>query len=479
METSHINRVFLQYRSIHNQFIICGLLVLSGIILGWCSTNLLFLLFLLALGTVFFIVWVPEVALWIIVFSSIVVPQFVGVPFSIGPFHVYIVEILILLIILSVIKLELIKFNSIKIGMPLLLSIGIFLIISFFALFNGLMQHGIQRAFSDFRRLFPIAFCFLIPNSIKTLAQVKRLITVFQVSGFCVMAYIIFAFSMGHGAWHQTAGYTFIGSSQAMFLMFPILFLLAAFSTRKDMQFKRVSILILISVVEFTIVIASFSRAVWLGFLLGTFLIMYFAGNKAKVLRTFLWIMGSASVLGTFLFFSIAGFPLVKTIAVRAGSIVNFAHYLEDRNISIRLEMWRQAIDMIRQHPIGGWGYGVPWGFYTKTLWGEIASLKMHNTYLNMMLKTGIVGLCSMIGLTIYFLRKGARMLWTSENQELKVYLLGVMSCYVAFLVVSLTGTTLGQFYLYPFLWIFPGIIIAIVNIDRRLNVQAGKETVF
>jgi O-antigen ligase len=112
------------------------------------------------------------------------------------------------------------------------------------------------------------------------------------------------------------------------------------------------------------------------------------------------------------------GFPVLGVVAVVALALsslgLNLPHYLATRALAFvnpsadptsdwRLSIWRQALPIIRAHVLMGQGYG---NYYNWTAsGGQTFSVQPHDTFIQLLLKTGVVGTTLAVTLGLAALR--------------------------------------------------------------------------
>ena len=85
---------------------------------------------------------------------------------------------------------------------------------------------------------------------------------------------------------------------------------------------------------------------------------------------------------------SAAGLDVPRYVATRAAAFVSPTN---DPTSDWRFSLWRQALPAIKEHLLAGQGYG---GYYTwATSGGSSIDVAPHDTYIQLILKTGVVGL--------------------------------------------------------------------------------------
>jgi len=142
-------------------------------------------------------------------------------------------------------------------------------------------------------------------------------------------------------------------------------------------------------------------------------------------------------------------------------SITNFITFSYNNN---RLGYWSRSLSIIKDYPILGsgintyssvqWRYNVGWGGYP------------HNSYLQMMAETGIIGLSSFLWLLFVLFRNSLRNFRKMQNFEFKILLLSFLTGLSGFLIHSFFDTNFYSVQLSSLMWIIMGVIVAIQKIE-------------
>ena len=383
-------------------------------------------------------------------------------------FNIYAIEGLLTITIMSVIinNITYPKKYNLEV-LSYILIVG-FILYGFVPLVVGMKNNGFQIAFNEYRRIMPmVVFVFIIPAIFNSYSKIIQVIVVILLSGCINVIQLMFGYLIGEGKWNEVAGYTIIGSSQAIFIAYSVLLSIAILMMVEKARFRK--ILWITCVIEIIFVIFSFSRAAWLGTFAGIFMLYFYSDRKIKFIAITLGIFSFAVIaiyaaeLGGYT----SNFPVIKTTIDRAVKLGSEATYFTDRNILIREAMWMKGIEMIKQKPFFGWGFGYPWDFWVPTVaTGRPEYLRLHSTFIDMAISMGLIGFLYWATIVIKYFMLGLKKIKEIKIHSLKACLLGILSCFLVFLVSYSTGSAMEQFYLFPYLWIFPGIIIAIYKVS-------------
>ncbi len=91
----------------------------------------------------------------------------------------------------------------------------------------------------------------------------------------------------------------------------------------------------------------------------------------------------------------------------------------KDSTLRYRLEIWKTALSILKEHPLIGCGFGTAW----KAIPGFSSSINAlvghaHNLYLNFAMETGIIGLTAFLGFSISRISRGFKKLGTLQGIE-------------------------------------------------------------
>lgn len=130
--------------------------------------------------------------------------------------------------------------------------------------------------------------------------------------------------------------------------------------------------------------------------------------------------------------------------------------YRPDPNVAVRSQIYKTSIGQIKNHPLGGIG----WGNISKILGSDErgAGLNASNIFLEIWLGSGILGLLAFLTVWIYiFILSLKKML--KDNPENKAIGMFMMLGFFAFLIPNLfnSGIFLG------ILWVWMGIILSLI----------------
>ena len=120
-----------------------------------------------------------------------------------------------------------------------------------------------------------------------------------------------------------------------------------------------------------------------------------------------------------------AVYLLPQTIINRILSIGN----LSDSSNAYRIKIWEITMDIIRDHPIVGVGFGhLPFKQTFETYIRTMPTFHAHNTYLQTAAEMGIVGLLVFLFFLFILFKYGINKLIKSEDKYIKIMAAGAFS---------------------------------------------------
>jgi O-antigen ligase len=166
-------------------------------------------------------------------------------------------------------------------------------------------------------------------------------------------------------------------------------------------------------------IFAIMTRSVWLSFALSLVVIVLF-GKRGRLWR--LLLLGGL-VAGTVVY------------AVSASSRVGTASQerLQDREtVDFRIAVYEASWDMFRENPLLGWGQG-EFAHEIETRISDFrpGSYAAHNTFINILVEHGVVGLCLYLWIAVNLFRLGKRSRWLQFTWPICVVVYFVNACCV------------------------------------------------
>jgi O-antigen ligase len=141
-----------------------------------------------------------------------------------------------------------------------------------------------------------------------------------------------------------------------------------------------------------------------------------------------------------------------------------------EESAAIRLDLWDHALNLFKEHPVIGIGFGGYEFTIREGRWTDT-----HNYYLKMLAEQGIIGFGLLI-LTLFLASRSAwRLFRAGKNGFDKGLGLGFMGCAVAVATTNLFGDRWSYFEMGSYFWVFWGLVDRAVLMSS-IPADAGNE---
>ncbi len=288
----------------------------------------------------------------------------------------------------------------------------------------------VDYSFNTMKKEFlkQILFFYLVSSTMHSHRYTQRLLTTLLISVGIVAGIGIFGYFEGSLIKDGRATSFFNNFGRAAFYTSMILpIALGRFLCSKG-WWRTFSFIVLLLCLAFMIV--TMSRGAWISSLLAVSIL---AALKDRRMLVILLI----GVISTPWF-------LPADIIERATSIMKVFQFSESETLGDRFWMWHSALEMIKDHPWMGAGYGNRifqrlYPDYIHSRSSGIVFENAHNLYLQMTIETGLLGLFSFLALIVGIFWILLRMLCRSPDQAQEGQLLGLAGSFAVFLIFSFT----------------------------------------
>jgi O-antigen ligase len=143
-----------------------------------------------------------------------------------------------------------------------------------------------------------------------------------------------------------------------------------------------------------------------------------------------------------------------------------------DQSATIRLNLWDHALNLFKQNPI----FGIGFGGYEFTMPEEGVRWKdTHNYYLKMLSEQGIIGFALLLIVLYRAFGSGWKLLKVGKSGFEKGLGLGFMGCVLACASTNLFGDRWSYYELGTYFWVFWGLVDRYIIISRKVNGVNGK----
>jgi O-antigen ligase len=202
----------------------------------------------------------------------------------------------------------------------------------------------------------------------------------------------------------------------------------------------KLKLIFLLLVSFYTIaLILTFSRGYWFGAVLGivALLIMLHKKPRNELLSTIIGITFAVLVVSMIIFGSL-GSSILDVVIVRMGG--SSLSLVQDPSLHARYNETQSVIQYIALNPIIGYGLGSTFRFFNPILGAMQEVFYIHNGYLFLWFKLGIVGLGLFLLIYIYRLWEAIKIIYKSQHSLDYFLLCAIASMLIAMLAISITS---------------------------------------
>ncbi len=361
---------------------------------------------------------------------------------------------------------------------PLKKEFVLFYLIAFVALMRGFIYYTPILTLRHSALFYYSIFYFLMAILFKDLRRIELLFKVVFVGCIIISVAILFKINFNMNAYG--------GLAQSSHLYLSLAVIIESFYLISVKRRVYKFFLILIILLQLFGILIGQSRATWIALSVSFLFFLYLslgADNlKRKMKKVFFSILLIGVVLSSSLFIARSGlFDKLKTEAV---TIIFFDRIDNPSasNVRWRLYVWGDMLRELSKKPLFGWGFGKPFRSPTVEALGwsdgkEMGWIDPHNSPLNIAYKTGIIGFSIFLLIIMRFLGRTIRLLRRMhQDDKIKLYIMGLLTCFVHVLIFALFVVALEGPYLGAFLWITMGLIVALENIYKRKYTETSEE---
>jgi len=313
---------------------------------------------------------------------------------------------------------------------------------------------------SDSHNVFFFVAYFIVIYLIRDISDFRPIIWIWLISSIIISLLGFSRLYTGIGTMIITEDIQrYVAGSSGLFLSFSVVVCILLLIVNR---YRKTIIFFMINVFLFSIVI-TFNRAAWLALFTGVLTLFIFLSKKQKV-RFFnftVFFLIAAIIFTSILLVTPLREPISSGLENR---IEDFFSRDVKTTTNYRLDMWKEAIEEIKKHPFIGHGYGAELTWYYLEESTEFTEA-IHNSYLELVLRTGIIGLFSLLMVFSVFIIKMVKSIRTlEENSTQRAYLIGILSSFMSLLIFATFGPAFQAQYTFIFIWILMGLGISIIK---------------
>lgn len=331
--------------------------------------------------------------------------------------------------------------------------------------------------------VYPILF-FVALHIVRKRVAWERVIQTMFIGGVAISAFIIYGIFAGKGLWVDmtplsTEGTRMLGAPHAFFLLVAMSILMSWYAMRAPVG-ERLSrwVIPLFSLWSLGLVVGLF-RNLWLGYGLVAIVVgVLLPTHEARARLVGLFVKAGALAGGALL----VGLWLSVLLARNTSAIESFGRPLlerlavvnpraEDTSTVFRTLIFQEGMRIFRAHPLIGIGFGQNVDVEMEEWVGEQDIRELHNTYAELAVQTGVVGLLSFGGILFTLFAAGRRS-YKNVSFELKPSMIAVVSFLVMLLGITAFGTYFQTNMYLLFFWTSAALLVS----PLYFNAESGFE---
>ena len=307
-----------------------------------------------------------------------------------------------------------------------------------------------------------LSFVFVMANSIKNKKDFNTIVTILVFSATMVALYGLFQYVVGvdiDAAWLDVENnpdvkvrvFSVFNNpnilAEYLVMIIPISVSLFWYTKRLDKKiiFLGTTLIMILALV------LTLSRGGWIGFAFSA--LVFILLIEKRLLLSIIPISLGAIYL------------LPQTILNRILSIGN----LTDSSNAYRIKMWGITLDIIRDYPIAGVGFGhLPFKQTYETYIRTMPIYHSHNTYLQTAAETGIPGLIVFLFFLFILFKYGINNLIKTEDRYIRILSAGVLSGVAGVLAHGLVENVLYLPKIIMTFWVMIGFILTLMRIKDK-----------
>lgn len=213
-------------------------------------------------------------------------------------------------------------------------------------------------------------------------------------------------------------------------------------------------------------IMVTFSRGAYIAFSFASLITAFFRGKVLFIL-----------VLALFILVILSPAYLPEGIRHRMEStfageqvISTDIEQIKDPSAGNRILIWKGALQMIKEQPLFGFGYGVfPYmiGFYAP----EMSNYDAHNTYLIIAAEMGIPALIIFFIILLMVIKNSWWLLHKTKDRYFKAFALGMLGGIFGLLVANMFGSRLNSEEVSSYFWLLSGLLMRAVIMRKHREI--------
>lgn len=351
--------------------------------------------------------------------------------------------------------------------------ISAFFIWGLMAIFRASAVYGaeypLDSVFILFKRwITPILLFFLSFNIIRSKENFKKVVFVIMLVTFMISLMAIRDYmNVGNSSSLESSRVGGVFEQPNMLGAFFVynMFFFAGFILYYWKSFKY-WLLIIPFLACFRGVMVTFSRGAYIAFGLGALMTAFF---KSKTLFTIAIILITVALFVPGILPEGIQYRLESTF--KGGQLITAdVSEIKDPSAGKRLLIWQGAIEMIKDQPLFGFGYGLfPYiiGIYSP----QTPQTDAHNTYLILAAEMGLPALLIFLIILIVLIKNAWWLLAHTEDKYFKAFAIGALGGLFGLISANMFGSRLNTEEVSSYFWIIAGLIMRAVLMRKNSEI--------
>ena len=210
-------------------------------------------------------------------------------------------------------------------------------------------------------------------------------------------------------------------------------------------------------------IMVTFSRGAYLAFAFGGLMMTFFKSKALFIVASLLLIVVMLNPV-----FLPEGIQYRLASTFGGSTVISTnTEDITDTSAAVRMKIWVGAVEMIKDQPLFGFGYGV-FPYIIGSYVSGIDEMDAHNTYLILAAEMGIPALLIFLLILLMLTKNAWWLLRCVEDRYIKAFALGVLGGLSGLLVANMFGSRLNSEEVSSYFWIYAGLIMAAVRMKQK-----------
>ncbi|HTL48436.1 MAG TPA: O-antigen ligase family protein [Verrucomicrobiae bacterium] len=367
---------------------------------------------------------------------------------------------------------------------PLNLPIGLFVFLGFIAVVRGTSYGGgyLHYAIIEFKRwITPIMMYYLVLNTVKKRFMIKNIVIIMIMTTTIVGLMAIYDYinlgDVGSMEKARIGGISDQSNTLAAFFVYYMFLPLGFFLM--NMQKKKAWWLLLPFLIMFRGIMVTFSRGGYVACAVGLYAITFV---RSRGLFALLIVASIFAVFNPWILPGGIRDRMAQTLEHKSSSASSGSLMGEEgephleASAQSRLDIWKAALQLIKENPIFGVGYGL-FPIRIREIWKGGIEIDAHNTYVILATEQGIP--CVIIFLIIVFMSIGYswHLFLATQEPFTKAFSLGVIGGLFGLLAANMFGSRLNHEEVASYFWIILALVMRLTILEKKEPYQPGGIT--